>query len=53
MWRVKVVEYDPITELEGYSFYDFDQDMVAWRFREIIMKAKNVLAVFCPYRVEY
>ena len=53
VWRVKVIEYDPTTELEGYSFYDFDDDMTAWRFREFIMRARNVLAVYCPYRIEY
>lgn len=53
VWRVKVIEYDPTIELEGYSFYDFDEDLTAWRFREIIMKANNVLAVYCPYRIDY
>lgn len=52
-WRVKVIEEDVISGLEGYSFYDFPEDMQAWRFRELIMKAYNVKAVFCPYKCEY
>lgn len=52
-WRVKVIEEDVISGLEGYSFYDFPEDMQAWRFRELIMKAYNVKAVFCPYKIEY
>lgn len=52
-WRVKVIEEDPVSGLEGYSFYDFPEDMLAWRFREYVMRAYNVKAVFCPYKVEY
>lgn len=47
-WRVKVYEIDPISELEGWSYYDFRHDVDAWRFREIAMKSSTVTAVQCP-----
>lgn len=47
-WRVKVYEIDPISELEGWSYYDFNFDVDAWRFREVAMKSSNVTAVQCP-----
>lgn len=52
-WRVKIIEEDPVSGLEGYSYYDFPTDIEAWRFRELAMKAYNVKAVFLPFKVEY
>lgn len=50
-YRVKVVEFDPITEIEGYSYYDFDDSMTAYRFRELIFSASNVMAVYLPQSI--
>ena len=48
VYRVKVIEFDPTTEIEGYSYYDFDDSIMAYRFRELIYKSKNVIAVYLP-----
>lgn len=53
IYRVKVAEYDPRTELEGYSYYDFDDNMIAYRFRELVFKAKNVTAVYLPQPITF
>ena len=51
MWRVKLIVEDVHTGLEAYEYYDFSEDMQAWRFRELAMKASNVKAIYLPFKI--
>ena len=53
MWRVKLIVENPITGLEETHYYTFSEDMHAWRFRELAMKASNVKAIYLPFKTVY
>lgn len=52
-WRVKIIVEDVISGSEVVHYYDFPEDMEAWRFRELAFKAYNVKAVYLPFQVKY
>lgn len=53
MWRVKIIVEDPISGFETEYYFTFSEDMHAWRFRELAMKASNVKAIYLPFKTVY
>lgn len=49
IWRVQVVSICPIAELEEIVFYDFYDDLTAWRFFELMSKSVNYISVSKPF----